>query len=173
MMDFAVAMRARSVVVALAMVAGAVASPAVGAQDVGLKVGSRAPAVTVETLDGAKVDLGSYLGKTPVIIEFWATWCPNCKDLEPAMREARARHGKRVRFIGVAVGVNQSTQRVRRYADKYKVPFEVLYDRRGDAVEAYAVPATSYIVVIDAKGKIVYTGLGGDQNVEAAIKRAL
>ena len=148
-------------------------APALAAQDVGLKVGSTAPAVTVETLDGAKVDLGSYFGKTPVVIEFWATWCPNCKDLEPAMREAKSRYGDRVRFVGVAVGVNQSTERVRRYSDKYKVPFEVLYDRRGDAVEAFVVPATSYVVVVDAKGKIVYTGLGGDQNVDAAIKRAL
>jgi peroxiredoxin len=89
------------------------------------------------------------------------------------MREAKGRYGNRVRFVGVAVGVNQSTERVRRYSDKYKVPFDVLYDRRGDAVEAYGVPATSYIVVVNAKGKIVYTGLGGDQNVDAAIKRAL
>ena len=156
------------------MVAVALSSATMAqAQDVGIKVGAKAPAVAVETLDGAKVDLASYFGKTPVVIEFWATWCPNCKDLEPAMRAARARYGSRVRFVGVAVGVNQSTERVRRYADKYKVPFDVLYDRRGDAVEAYGVPATSYIVVVDAKGVIVYTGLGGDQNIDAAIKRAL
>lgn len=156
-----------------AMVLGSLTAAAeLGAQDVGRKVGSTAPPVTVETLDGTKVDLGSYFGKTPVVIEFWATWCSNCKDLEPAMRAARARHGNRVRFVGVAVGVNQSTERVRRYADKYKVPFEVLYDRRGDAVEAYGVPATSYVIVVDSKGKIVYTGLGGDQDVEAAIARA-
>ncbi len=158
---------------ALAFAATLGYASASGAQDVGLKVGSSAPAVTIETLDGAKVDLASYFGKTPVVIEFWATWCPNCKDLEPAMRQAKSRYGDRVRFVGVAVGVNQSTERVRRYADKYKVPFDVLYDRRGDAVEAYAVPATSYIVVVDAKGKIVYTGLGGDQDVDAAIRRAL
>jgi peroxiredoxin len=158
---------------ALAVAATLWAASDVGAQDVGLKVGAKAPAVTVETLDGAKVDLASYFGKTPVVIEFWATWCSNCKDLEPAMRAAKARYGDRVRFVGVAVGVNQSTERVRRYADKYKVPFDVFYDRRGDAVEAYGVPATSYVIVVDAKGTIVYTGLGGDQDVDAAIKRAL
>ena len=158
---------------ALVVAAVALSANALGAQDVGLKVGASAPAVTVETLDGAKVDLASYFGKTPVVIEFWATWCSNCKDLEPAMRAAKSRYGNRVRFVGVAVGVNQSTERVRRYSDKYKVPFEVLYDRRGDAVERYGVPATSYIVVVNKKGKIVYTGLGGDQDVDTAIKRGL
>ena len=163
----------RRVGICAAVLATMISAPVLHAQDVGLKVGAKAPAVTVETLDGAKVDLSSYFGKKPVVIEFWATWCSNCKDLEPAMRAARARHGDRVRFVGVAVGVNQSTERVRRYADKYKVPFDVLYDRRGDAVEAYGVPATSYVVVVNAKGTIVYTGLGGDQDVDAAIKRAL
>jgi hypothetical protein len=38
---------------------------------------------------------------------------------------------------------------------------------------AYDVPATSYVVVIDKTGKIVYTGVGGTQNLDAAIKKAL
>jgi hypothetical protein len=37
---------------------------------------------------------------------------------------------------------------------------------------AYDVPATSYVVVVDKTGKIVYTGVGGTQNLDAAIKKA-
>jgi peroxiredoxin len=83
------------------------------------------------------------------------------------------RYAGKVKLVGVAVGVNQSPERVRRYADKHKLPLEVLYDVRGTASEAYQVPATSYVVVIDRAGKIVYTGQGGDQDLEAAVKRAL
>ena len=35
------------------------------------------------------------------------------------------------------------------------------------------MPATSYVVVLDKKGKVVYTGLGGKQDLEAAIRKAL
>jgi hypothetical protein len=48
-----------------------------------------------------------------------------------------------------------------------------VYDRRGDASEAYDAPATSYVVIVDAAGKVAYTGVGGTQDLDAAIARAL
>ncbi len=73
-------------VLALAL---ALAVPSVlGAQDIGLPIGTKAPAVAVEDLDGKPVDLGAYLGKQPVLLEFWATWCPLCQALEPGPRGA-------------------------------------------------------------------------------------
>ena len=47
------------------------------------------------------------------------------------------------------------------------------YDYAGDATANWDVPATSHVVVIDKNGKVVYTGVGGDQDLEAAIKKAL
>ncbi|HVD05805.1 MAG TPA: TlpA disulfide reductase family protein [Gemmatimonadaceae bacterium] len=143
------------------------------AQETGIAVGATAPAALVETPEGAKVDLGKYVGKTPVVFQFWAVWCSNCKALEPQMRAAQTKYGKRVRFVGVAVGVNQSAALARRYATKHQLPFEVLYDKTGDAAEKYDVPATSYIVVVNRAGKVVYTGVGADQNIDAAVRKAL
>jgi len=68
------------------VLAAALAVPSVlGAQDIGLPIGTKAPAVAVEDLDGKPVDLGVYVGKQPVLLEFWATWCPLCNALEPAL----------------------------------------------------------------------------------------
>lgn len=157
-------------VVALACAAIALPSAA-SAQGAG--VGTMAKGARVETTAGAPVDLARYIGKEPVLMQFWAVWCSTCKGLEPRMRAAQAKYGKRVRFVGVAVGVNQSARLVERYAAKHELPFEVFYDRTGDATDKFAVPATSYIVALDAKGKIVYTGVGADQDVDAAVRRAL
>lgn len=144
-----------------------------GAQDLGIQVGKRAPAAIVRDLKGKPVNLGTYVGKTPMLIQFWATWCGNCKQLEPAMLAAQKKYGARVRFVGVAVSANQSAERVRLYAAKHKLKQEILYDDEGNATDAYDVPATSYIVVINKLGKVVYTGVGGDQNIDAALKKAL
>ncbi len=150
------------------------ATPALQAQDdVGIQLGAKAPGAAVETLDGKTVNLAQYIGKSPVLIEFWATWCGNCKELEPQFLSAVKKYASQVKFLGVAVSANQSIDRVRLYTQKYHYAHEMLYDRNGDATTAYDVPATSYIVVIDKSGKIVYTGLGGDQNLDAAIKKAL
>lgn len=143
------------------------------AQDSGIPIGSKAPGFIIENLAGQKVDVSQYIGKSPVLIEFWAAWCENCHALEPSLLAAQKKYGARVKFIGVAVSFNESTNRVKLYAEKHGLVHEILYDRAGDASAAYEVPATSYVVVIDKSGKVVYTGLGGDQDLEAALKKGL
>ena len=151
----------------------ALATSPLAAQDLGIAVGEKAPGGPLLTLDGKPADLSSYLGKQPALIEFWATWCGNCKQLEPALKAAHARHGGAVRFVTVAVSVNQSAERVKAWQAANKLPGELLYDRKGTVSGAYDVPATSYVVVVDKTGKIVYTGVGGTQNLDAAIKKAM
>lgn len=143
------------------------------AQDVGLQLGARAPGAAVETLDGKPANLAQYIGKTPVLIEFWATWCPNCQELEPHLKAVHAKYATQIKFVGVSVSVNQSPDRVKAYVAKHEIPGDQFFDRKGAATGAYDVPATSYVVVLDKSGKVVYTGLGGDQDLEKAIKKAL
>jgi thiol-disulfide isomerase/thioredoxin len=165
------ALRALHLVVAVAGMASF--APNLRGQESGIEVGTRGPGAVVETLDGKAADLGRYVGKTPVLLEFWATWCSSCKELEPQIKALHGKYGKRIQFVGVAVSVNQSPELVKRYVAKHGMPGDQLYDRKGNATGAYDVPATSYVVVLDRAGKIVYTGLGGDQKLEPAIRKAL
>ena len=160
---------------ALALVACAVAGlpQVMRAQDLGIDVGTVAPPVTVNALDGKAVNLGNYIGKTPVLIEFWATWCPNCRELMPTLLETEKKYGKRVKFLALAVAINQSPEKVRRWLAAHPLPHETLYDTDGKAAGAFDAPATSYVVVLDKAGKVVYTGLGGKQDLDAAIRKAL
>jgi len=142
------------------------------AQDLGIEVGAKAPAVTVQSLDGKQVDLGRYIGKTPMLIEFWATWCANCRELMPTLLEAEKKFGKKVKFVALAVAINQSPERVRRFIAAHPLPHDTFYDTDGKAAGAFDAPATSYVVVLDKTGRVVYTGLGGKQDLEAALKKA-
>ncbi|MFL5468945.1 MAG: TlpA family protein disulfide reductase [Gemmatimonadaceae bacterium] len=165
-------MIARSLVTTL-LVSAAALSPPAAAQDLGIDVGARAPAVTVQSLDGKRVDLGNFIGKTPMLIEFWATWCPNCRELMPTLLDVEKKFGKRVKFVALAVAINQSPEKVRRFLAAHPVPHDTFYDIEGKAAGAFDAPATSYVVVIDKTGRVVYTGLGGKQDLEAAIRKAL
>lgn len=151
----------------------AAGAQAARAQESGIPVGARAPNAVAETLDGAPADLGAWLGKEPVFIEFWATWCPNCRQLEPQLLALQKQYAGKVRFVGVAVSVNQSPALVKRYVAQHSLQGEQLYDRKGNLTDAYGVPATSYVVVIDARGRVAYTGLGGTQDLAGAVARAL
>ena len=141
--------------------------------DAGISIGTKAPVIAVNGMDGKPVDLGAWVGKQPVLIEFWATWCSVCKDLLPELEAVRTRYGDRVQMIGVNVTVNDSRDRVRRYLGVHKPPFLALYDDTGVSSRAFDVPITSYIGVLDAKGTVVYTGSGSDQDLVAAVAKAI
>jgi thiol-disulfide isomerase/thioredoxin len=143
------------------------------AQDLGIERGSAAPAAKMQTLDGKAADLSQYIGKTPVIMEFWATWCPNCKELEPTLLAAAKKYGSQIKFVGIAVSVNQTPERVKQFVEKHGLPGDQFFDNKGNATGAYDVPATSYVVIINKAGKVVYTGLGGKQDLDAEIKKAI
>lgn len=154
------------------LVAGASSAPA-AAQDVGLPIGSVPDAVQLEDLDGAPVDLADYIGRKPVLVQFWATWCPLCAALEPKFQAVSQRYGDGLDVLVVAVGVNQTQRSIRRHMERHEMPGRVLFDGRGRAVSAFKAPTTSYVVALDANGRVVYTGVGGDQDIAGAAARAV
>jgi peroxiredoxin len=156
---------------AAVLVLGCARVTLVAAQDEGVAVGARAPVVQVHDLDGRPVNLGRYLGKQPVFLEWWATWCEQCEALLPRVRAARAEVGDKVAFIGINVAINQSPERVRRFLEKTEVPYQTLYDDEGMSTRAYGAPATSYVVIVDRGGRVAYTGTGGDQDFLPALRR--
>jgi thiol-disulfide isomerase/thioredoxin len=151
----------------------AAASSPVVAQDVGIALGSKPAAAQVEDLDGNTVDLGPFTGGKPVLVEFWATWCPVCKALEPKLTAAHAKYGQDVEFLVIGVGVSQTPRSIRRHLEKNPMPGRVLFDAKGAAVRAFQVPTTSFIAVLDATGAVRYTGTGADQDIEAAVRKVL
>jgi hypothetical protein len=143
------------------------------AQEPGISVGTSAPPAVVETLDGGKADLGTYFREDARADRVLGDLLPNCKELEPAMLAAQKKYAGKRKFVCVAESVNQSPERVKLYAEKHGMPMDMYYDRKGYATDAYDVPATSYVVVVDKSGKIVYTGQGDDQDIESAIRKAV
>ena len=142
---------------------------------IGIERGATPVGMALERLDGAggALDLSESIGRKPVLLEFWATWCENCEALHPQMLEAHAEFGDRVEFFAVAVGVNQSPERIRKHLEELPLPFPTLWDARGAAVREFEAPNTSYIVMLDSDGKVTYTGTGARQDIQAAIRTGL
>ena len=144
-------------------------------QDAGvsLPVGTEAPDVELEDLDGNAVRLSDYIDGKPALIEFWASWCENCEALQPQMDEIRTRFGDRMSMVAVAVAVAQSQRRVRRHLEDHDPGYPFLWDARGAAVRAYQAATTSIVVLLDADGTVAYTGVGGGQDLVSAVEALL
>jgi thiol-disulfide isomerase/thioredoxin len=157
------------ILVAVALLAPAAAQ---GQHAIDLPLGATLPDLKVETLDGQPASLGQFIGKGPLLIEVWATWCENCEQLAPKILAAKKKYPQ-VRFLGLAVSFNQSPNRVKLHMAKHGFDVETFYDRKGEADAVYGVKATSTVIVVDKAGRIVYAGAGGDQDIDAAVRKAL
>lgn len=151
------------------MTTAGLSAQAVG--QVGRPLGTVIEPVTIEDLDGAPFDLGQFVGKKPVLLQYWATWCPQCRALIPEMTKAHERFGDRVQFLGVAVAINETPSSIKRHLERHPVPYPIVYDARGRAVQALLAPATAFIAILDSTGTVVYTGIGDDQEIVATLER--
>jgi thiol-disulfide isomerase/thioredoxin len=149
----------------------AVSAQAAGEGSVSLPIGTVGPGAAMEDLQGNAIDLIDYTRGKPAIIEFWATWCELCERLQPQLDRIHAQYGDRLNLVAVAVGVSQTVRRVQRHIDEHRTPYPVLWDARGSAVRAYNATTTSIVVMLDAQGKVAYTGVGADQDLVGAAAR--
>ncbi len=141
---------------------------------VGPPLGSPAPPATVQDLEGDTVQLLDYLKKgQPALIEFWASWCDNCRALQPQMDEIQKRFGDRMSVVAVAVAVAQTPRRVRRHVEAHDPGYAYLWDGDGAAVRAYRAPTTSVVVILDARGRVAYTGVGPKQDLVGVVSKVL
>ncbi|HKK28436.1 MAG TPA: TlpA disulfide reductase family protein [Gemmatimonadota bacterium] len=161
----------------LALVAGlalaAAPRPAAAQEDVSLPLGTEAPSATVQDLSGKSVDLLSLVKGKPALIEFWATWCPLCAELQPQLEQIQEQYGQRLNVVAVGVAVNETPRRIRRELEKHDPGYPHVFDADGNAVRAYRAATTSIVVMLDADGKVAYTGVGPDQDLVGAVKELL
>ena len=120
-----------------------------------LPVGSAAPEIDARTLGDARFKLSALKGR-PVILTFWGTWCPPCRDEFPALADLYRPHHPGGLEI---VAVNQRDQELRtadvqRFVDEFSVPFTVVIDPRGRSRRSYRLIGLPTTVFVDTGGVI-------------------
>lgn len=117
-----------------------------------------APDFELKTLGGKTVRLSDYVGKK-VILNFWATWCPPCKEEVPHMQKIYEEYKDQgVEILAVNV-TNQDNGReaVAQFAKNYGLTFEILLDEEGFASQNYQVVTLPTSYMINAEGHLIET----------------
>lgn len=118
---------------------------------------------TLPTLDGSQIKLSDYKGQV-VIIDFWATWCPPCRNSIPTFIRLYDKYHDQG-FTVLGVGLDDEAA-LRKYANEMKIPYPVLIGNN-DIGKAYGVTGIPKTIFIDKKGKISKTQVGFAPELEA------
>lgn len=114
----------------------------------------KAPPFALESLDGkGRMNLMAILKNKPVVLDFWASWCPNCeRDMPKNLQPLHEKYKDRVEIIGV--NFQDNLEEARKFAEDHKLTFRL--GAGGDSVAAlYGVGIASTKVLIDQNGNII------------------
>lgn len=137
-----------------------------------IHAGDVAPDFTVEMLDGSRVTLSALRGKV-VLVNFWATWCPPCRqEMSHLQKDVIDRFaGKDLVVLPISRGEERKT--VETFIQKMGYTFPIGLDGDQSIYKKYASNYIPRSVVVGKDGKVVYVAVGYDEEIAKAIDNAI
>lgn len=120
-----------------------------------------APDFHVEDADGELVSLSAMKGQ-PVVLNFWASWCPPCKNEMPDFQKAYETYGEDIWFMMVNLtdGSRETRDTAKSYIEEQGYTFPIYYDVDQEAAYAFYISSVPATYFIDEDGNIVAAGRG-------------
>ena len=112
-----------------------------------------APNFILEDLNGDEVKLSDYKDRLVLLI-FSTTWCPHCRTTIPYLKEIHQKYKDRGLVI-FNIDIMESQKRVSSFATKYKLPYRVLLDKRGEVAKSYGIRGVPTLILVNKEGTIV------------------
>jgi thiol-disulfide isomerase/thioredoxin len=110
--------------------------------------------IQLETLEGQKIELVHYEGKT-IFINFWATWCKPCLQEMPSIEKAMSMvNPDEVVFLFPS---NETIAEISAFKEKHAFPFTYVQVKNLEALNFYALPTT---LIFDPSGKLIFSEVG-------------
>lgn len=124
------------------------------------QVGEKAPDFALTSLDEQKISLSAFKGK-PVLLNFWASWCPPCRYQKPHLQAIFA---KETAVAVLTINIRESQQTVSDFMKRNGYTFPVLLDRDGKVSRSYQIRAIPTTFLVDKNGTIKAVKFGAFRN---------
>jgi len=124
---------------------------------IGVAVEQEMPIFNASTLYGQSIEVG-VPGK-PYVLNFWATWCPSCRDEFPELNQFATAHTADIQFY--AINIQESSEQVSDFLNSNGYTLPVLLDLDGSIARNFRIRAFPTTIVVDSQGVIRYRKAGG------------
>ena len=121
-------------------------------------------------LDGKKITVGEPRDK-PLYLQFWASWCHQCRQQIPYLKTLDKIYGDRIDIIAINPGWDQTLADVKTFAATHSLTLPIAFEPQGTTAQAFSVTVVPYNILFNRQGHIVYRGFNSGKEFEKAIKR--
>jgi len=115
-------------------------------------IGKNAPDFSLEDLNGRNVSLSSFGGK-PILLNFWATWCPYCRKERAHLAKLYKDYSDK-NLVIVSISIDRSFEKLKKFMEKEPAQFPILFDGQGRVASTFHVAGLPTSFLIDRKGII-------------------
>mgnify|MGYP001562989633 FL=1 len=126
-------------------------------------VGDTAPDFTLKGINGNTSSLADYKGKV-VMVEFWATWCPPCKELTPILEKIHKKYKDKGLIILALVSEDEGEAAIRSFIKEYGITYPVLLADQ-ETMRHYGISSIPVTFIINKEGRVVSMHMGNTQGI--------
>ena len=127
--------------------------------DEGQSLTGGAPDFTLPAVDGSMVSMSDYRGKV-ILVEFWTTWCPTCKEMIPVLSKLHKKYSdKGLVILGVSLD-KEGLKVLGPYVHEHQVPYKILMGSRKTSNAFGGVSSIPVIYIVDREGRLVSKVIG-------------
>ena len=137
-----------------------------------VKVGEMAPDFSVEMLDGRTIKLSELRGKV-VMVCFWATWCPPCRQEMAHLQEGVIDHFAGKDLVVLPISRGEKRDVVEKFINYNGYTFGVGLDPERAIYDMYASNYVPRTFIVDKSGKVTYRVAGYDEETAEAVNAAI
>ncbi len=128
----------------------------------------------LENIEGEYVELEQFIGKGPILLSFWATWCKPCKEeLKEYNKLYKEFSDSGLTVLAVSIDNEKSMSKVKPYIKTNGYDFTVLLDPNSEVARMYYARMVPYSLIIDKTGKVIYTHLGYKKGDELEVRKII
>ncbi|WP_077338681.1 redoxin domain-containing protein [Pseudocolwellia agarivorans] len=122
--------------------------------------------VPLTTLDNQVTSVEKLMGKKPIYLKFWASWCQPCMKEMPHLQENFDTYSNSIQFLAINIDLNETDENIKNVIEKYGLTLPIYKDDNGRLAQELEFNGTPYHVLIDKEGDVVHKGNVADEALD-------
>ncbi len=115
-------------------------------------------------------ELSKIVGKKPVYLKFWATWCKPCMEQMPHFQHAYEQYGDTIETIAINIDLNDDPDAVAAVKKRFNLTMPIMTDDTGKVAQHYQFIGTPFHVLLDKTGKVIFQGHEADKALDNTLR---